>query len=122
LCYGLPLFRYSESPSGLESFNRPLVDKINEVASPTYHAMLATMATTHVVPGRTSRQGLDYWQSGVMPVQNSGFEEISKMISSKPVCLYQSGSTALHLPVFEVIRELMRVARPFSRSANGVKI
>ena len=44
------LFRYSESPAGQESFNRPLVDKINDVASPTYHAMLATMATTHVVP------------------------------------------------------------------------
>ena len=44
------LFRYSESPAGQESFNRPLVNKINDVASPTYHAMLATMATTHVVP------------------------------------------------------------------------
>ena len=44
------LFRYSESPTGLESFNRPLAEKINDVASPTYHAVLATMATTHVVP------------------------------------------------------------------------
>ncbi|MGD1081781.1 MAG: hypothetical protein ABR881_25975 [Candidatus Sulfotelmatobacter sp.] len=44
------LFRYSESPAAQESFNRPLVDKINDVASPTYHVMLATMATTHVVP------------------------------------------------------------------------
>ncbi len=44
------LFRYSESPSGLESFNRPLVEKINDVASPRYHAVLATMAATHVVP------------------------------------------------------------------------
>ena len=44
------LFRYSDSPAGQESFNRPLVNKINDVASPTYHAMLATMAATHVVP------------------------------------------------------------------------
>src|ERR1022692_2052242 len=44
------LFRYSESPAGQESFNRPLVDKINDVASPTYHGVLATTATTHVVP------------------------------------------------------------------------
>ncbi|MGB6500379.1 MAG: hypothetical protein WBG19_03120 [Thermoplasmata archaeon] len=43
-------FRYSESPSGVESFNRPLVEKINDVASPRYHAVLATMAVTHVVP------------------------------------------------------------------------
>ena len=44
------LFRYSESPSGQESFNRPLIDKINDVASPTYHAVLEAMATTHIVP------------------------------------------------------------------------
>jgi len=44
------MFRYSESPTGPESFNRPLVEKINDVASPTYRAMLATMTTTHVVP------------------------------------------------------------------------
>jgi hypothetical protein len=44
------MFRYSESPAGQESFNRPLVEKINDVASPTYHGVLATMATTHVVP------------------------------------------------------------------------
>ena len=44
------LFRYSESPAAQESFNRPLVDKINDVASPTYHFMLAAMAPTHVVP------------------------------------------------------------------------
>jgi len=44
------LFRYSESPSGPESFNRHLVDKINDVASPTYQAVLGTMATTRVVP------------------------------------------------------------------------
>lgn len=44
------LFRYSESSAGQESFNRPLVDKINDVSSPTYHAVLATMAATHVVP------------------------------------------------------------------------
>jgi len=44
------LFRYSESPTGQESFNRPLVDKINDVASPTYRGVLTTMAKTHVVP------------------------------------------------------------------------
>jgi tetratricopeptide (TPR) repeat protein len=44
------LFRYSESPSGLESFNRPLVEKINDVASPRYHAVLTVMAATYAVP------------------------------------------------------------------------
>jgi hypothetical protein len=44
------LFRYSESPSGQESFNRPLVEKLNDVASPRYRVVLATMAATHIVP------------------------------------------------------------------------
>ncbi len=44
------LFRYSESPSGVESFNRPLVEKINDVSSPRYHTVLAIMDATHVVP------------------------------------------------------------------------
>src|SRR5271156_5354699 len=44
------LFRYSESSNGLETFNRPLAEKINDVASPRYHAVLSTMAATHVVP------------------------------------------------------------------------
>jgi tetratricopeptide (TPR) repeat protein len=44
------LFHYSESPSGVESFNRPLVAKIHDVASPRYRAVLATMAATRVVP------------------------------------------------------------------------
>ena len=43
-------FRYSESPNGLESFNRPLAAKIDDVASPRYHAVLTVMAKTHVVP------------------------------------------------------------------------
>ena len=44
------LFRYSESPSGVESFNRPLAEKINDVSSPRYREVLATMAATRVVP------------------------------------------------------------------------
>jgi dolichyl-phosphate-mannose--protein O-mannosyl transferase len=43
-------FRYSESLNGLESFNRPLAAKIDDVASPRYHAVLTVMAKTHVVP------------------------------------------------------------------------
>ena len=44
------LFRYSESPSGVESFNRPLAEKINDVSSHRYRAVLAAMAETRVVP------------------------------------------------------------------------
>lgn len=43
-------FCYSESPSRLESFNRPLAEKIDDVRSPRYHTVLAVMAATHVVP------------------------------------------------------------------------
>lgn len=44
------LFHYSETPGGTESFNRPLQQKINDVVSPYYRAVLTTMAATHVVP------------------------------------------------------------------------
>ena len=43
-------FRYSESPSRLETFNRPLAEKMNDVRSPGHHMVLALMAATHVVP------------------------------------------------------------------------
>ena len=43
-------FRCSETPNGVESFNRPLAEKINDVSSLRYHAVLAAMAATHVVP------------------------------------------------------------------------
>jgi hypothetical protein len=44
-------FRYSESPSRLESFNRPLSEKINDVVSPRYHIVLDVIAAAHVVVG-----------------------------------------------------------------------
>lgn len=43
-------FHYSESRGGVESFNRPLAEKINDVRSPRHHMVLAVMNTTHVVP------------------------------------------------------------------------
>jgi hypothetical protein len=43
-------FRYSESPSRVESFNRPLSAKIDDLTSPRDRWVLAAMATTHVVP------------------------------------------------------------------------
>ena len=42
-CSAIPLFR---APSRVESFNRPLVEKINDVSSPRYRAVLATMVAT----------------------------------------------------------------------------
>jgi hypothetical protein len=44
------LFRYSESPSHVESFNRPLAAKINDVISSRYRAVLSAMSLTRVVP------------------------------------------------------------------------
>jgi len=43
-------FHYSESPGRVETFNRPLSEKINDVVSPRDHRVLAVMARTHVVP------------------------------------------------------------------------
>lgn len=43
-------FRYSETPNGIESFNRPLTEKIDDVSSRPYHGVLTVMAATHAVP------------------------------------------------------------------------
>jgi len=43
-------FHYSESPSRVESFNRPLAEKIKDVRSPRYRMVLGAMDATHVVP------------------------------------------------------------------------
>lgn len=44
------MFHFHESPSGLESFNRPLAMKISDVASPGYHAVLGAMQASRIVP------------------------------------------------------------------------
>lgn len=43
-------FRYTESPAPSEVFNRPLADKISDVRSPVYRAVLEGMRLTHMVP------------------------------------------------------------------------
>ena len=43
-------FRYSETSSGREVFNRPLQKKIDDVISPRYRALLKAMDATRVVP------------------------------------------------------------------------
>jgi hypothetical protein len=48
--WGSYLFRYAETRTGQELFNRPLADKISDVHTPMYHAVLAAMARVHVVP------------------------------------------------------------------------
>ena len=44
------LFRYSESSSAAASFNRPVAEKLSDVSSGRYRAVLEVMAATHVVP------------------------------------------------------------------------
>jgi hypothetical protein len=48
--WGLYGFRYSETRSGQEAFNRPLADKIADLHSPYYRAVLTEMAAAHVAP------------------------------------------------------------------------
>ena len=50
ILWGFYLFRYHETRTGEESFNRPLADKIGDVGTPYYHAILVGMDKTHVVP------------------------------------------------------------------------
>ncbi|HYL63787.1 MAG TPA: hypothetical protein VE077_14300 [Candidatus Methylomirabilis sp.] len=48
--WGCYLFRYAESNTGREVFNRALASKIEDVQSRSYRALLTAMARTHVVP------------------------------------------------------------------------
>lgn len=50
ILWGFYRFRYAESNSGREAFNRPLAEKIADVHSPIYRTVLKGMAATHSVP------------------------------------------------------------------------
>ena len=48
--WGFYFFRFAESKTGVEAFNRPLASKIEDVHSQAYRAVLWAMTRTHVVP------------------------------------------------------------------------
>jgi tetratricopeptide (TPR) repeat protein len=48
--WGFYLFRFAESSSKHEVFNRSLADKIGDVQSPAYRFVLTEIASSHVVP------------------------------------------------------------------------
>jgi tetratricopeptide (TPR) repeat protein len=50
ILWGFYLFRYSETRSAEETFNRPLALKIEDVGTTYYHAVLSVMDKTRVVP------------------------------------------------------------------------
>ena len=50
ILWGLYFFRFAESNTGREVFNRPLADKIADVRSPVYRFVLNAMASSHVTP------------------------------------------------------------------------
>jgi len=50
ILWGFYFFRYAETHTGQESFNRPLADKIADVNTPFYHSVLVGMNATHIVP------------------------------------------------------------------------
>jgi len=50
ILWGFYLFRYNETRAEKESFNRALADKIKDVGTPYYHAILVGMDKTHLVP------------------------------------------------------------------------
>jgi hypothetical protein len=50
ILWGFYFFRFAESNTGREVFNRPLSDKIADVHSPVYRLVLNAMESSHVVP------------------------------------------------------------------------
>lgn len=50
ILWSLYLFRFRESTSAQEVFNRPLAQKISDIGSPAYRAVLTTLSATHALP------------------------------------------------------------------------
>ncbi len=50
ILWSLYFFRFTESSTASEVFNRPLADKIGDLNSPVYRLVLTGMAATHVAP------------------------------------------------------------------------
>jgi len=50
ILWGFYFFRYAETRTGQDSFNRALADKIRDVNTPFYHAVLVGMNATRIVP------------------------------------------------------------------------
>jgi hypothetical protein len=50
ILWGFYFFRFAESNTGHEVFNRPLADKISDVRSPGYRFVLHVMESSHAVP------------------------------------------------------------------------
>ncbi|HEV3481105.1 MAG TPA: phospholipid carrier-dependent glycosyltransferase [Candidatus Acidoferrales bacterium] len=76
ILWGFYFFRFAESNTGREVFNRPLADKIADVRSPAYCFVLNAMTTSHVVPrayiwgfADTIRAGLE---GRVIPIRAFG--------------------------------------------------
>jgi hypothetical protein len=75
-------FRYTETPASTEAFNRPLADKISDVRSPVYRAVLQGMRLTHIVPrayiwglADTVRAGLE---GRIIPINAFGHAYIDR--------------------------------------------
>jgi hypothetical protein len=75
-------FRYAESPASSEVFNRPLADKISDVRSPVYRAVLQGMRLTHIAPrayiwglADTVRAGLE---GRILPINAFGHAYIDR--------------------------------------------
>lgn len=76
ILWGLYFFRFAESSTGREVFNRSLADKIADVRSPSYRFVLRAMASSHVTPrayiwgfADTIRAGLE---GRVIPIRAFG--------------------------------------------------
>ena len=75
-------FRYAEGSASSEVFNRPLADKISDVRSPVYRAVLQGMRLTHIVPrayiwgfADTVRAGLE---GRIIPINAFGHAYIDR--------------------------------------------
>src|SRR5579872_7276094 len=98
ILWGFYGFRFTESNQPAEAFNRPLADKITDLRSPAYRAVLTAMARGHVAPrayiwgvADTVRAGLEGRADAIFAFGHSYF-------NSAPMYFFP-GVLALKLPI-----------------------
>jgi hypothetical protein len=111
-------FRFAESNTEREVFNRPLADKIGDVQSPAYRFVLTEMASSHVVPrayvwgfADTIRAGLEGRAFAITAFGRSYFK-------TGPIYFFP-GVIALKLPIGLGILVLIGLFLFFTRSLPG---
>ena len=91
-------FRFHESSSATEVFNRPLAQKIDDVSSPGYHFVLSQLNATHLLPRAYLWGFADTVHAGL---EGRAFSQLAfgRLYYNKAPWYYFPGVIAVKLPI-----------------------